>query len=89
MLFFLFFFENGTKRPLPSALRAATFPIGEGKRKAQQNCKHQFVVLPLRVLLLRHGEEGVEVPLLLHQLLEGARLGDGAVFQGENPVIAP
>ena len=39
--------------------------------------------------LLGDGKQGVEVSLLVHQLLEGAGLCNAAVFQGENPVIAP
>ena len=32
--------------------------------------------------LLGYGEEGIEVSLLCHQLVEGAGFGDGAVFEG-------
>ena len=36
------FSQKGTQKPLPSALRAATFPKGEGKRKAHHTFKQQF-----------------------------------------------
>ena len=34
--------QTKAQKPLPSALRAATFPKGEGKRKAHHNFKQQF-----------------------------------------------
>ena len=42
----------------------------------------------IRLSPLRNGEQGVEIPLFLHQLVEAAGFGDTAVFQDEDAVIA-
>ena len=42
----------------------------------------------IRLSPLRNGEQGVKIPLFLHQLVEAAGFGDTAVFQDEDAVIA-
>ena len=42
----------------------------------------------IRLSPLRNGEQGVKIPLFLHQLIEAAGFGDTAVFQDEDAVIA-
>ena len=41
----------------------------------------------IRLSPLRNGEQGVKIPLFLHQLVEAAGFGDTAVFQDEDAVI--
>ena len=39
------------------------------------------------LILLRYGEQRVEVTLLCHQFIERAGFGNGSVFEGQHTVI--
>lgn len=39
----------------------------------------------IRLSPLRNGEQGVKIPLFLHQLIEAAEFGDTAVFRTRMP----